>query len=110
MGFNTVAVLLNDRTHEFEASGDLGRRIAAEMRSYGDSRRVLPGWFGAGKIISQAHADYSQVVIVGRNTGCRIEDAKDLDWHAIDQMKRCLESRGYKVTKKPPPRSLSKKD
>lgn len=106
MGFNTVAILLNDQTHEFANDGPLGARIANAMRNY-PSRDRLDCWFGAGKVISQAHADYSQVVVVGRNTGCPLSECTDLDWYAINQLKDALERHGYRVTKRRKPKAQS---
>lgn len=99
MGFNTVAVLYNDQTHEIANDGPLGARIANAMRNY-PQRDRLNCWFGAGQVVSQAHADYSQVVVVGRNTGKPLAECAELDWYAIDQLKAALERHGYRVTKK----------
>lgn len=106
MGFNTVAVLYNDHVHRIREDGPIGREMAEAILQWpGRGYVSLPGYFGVGKVVSQAHADYSQVVIVGRNNGCMASEAKDLDWYALDQMKACLERHGYKVTKlrKPKP-------
>jgi hypothetical protein len=97
MGFNTVAVLFNDFTHELERDGGYSKRIAEAMRNVGHNREGLSGWFGAGKCISQAHADYTQIVAVGGNTGKHIRDANDLDWMALDQMADCLRRHGWRV-------------
>lgn len=100
MGYNTVAVLLNDFTHEIEKDGQIGAQIANAMRNYSDRKKTaLAGFFGTGSVISQAHADHEQVVIVSRNTGVRVDEAKDLGWQALRDMAECLERHGYKVTK-----------
>ena len=99
MGFNTVAVLYNDHTHRLESDGPIGKQIAAAMRSFASPRSRTDTWFGAGQVISQAHADGYQVVVVHGNTGSCCDDANDLGWMALDQMQRCLERHGYKVTK-----------
>lgn len=101
MGYNTVAVLYNDHTHEIGKSGPVGARIRSAILGWSDrGRDRLATHFGCGQVISQEHADYSQVVIVGGNTGVRACDATDLDWYAIDQMAKCLERHGYTVKKK----------
>lgn len=98
MGFNTVAVLYND--FNFATYPALGHRIAEAIRGYSyRDRDANVTHFGAGIVISQAHADYTQIVAVGRNTGQPVADATELDWYALDQMKRCLENHGFKVTK-----------
>lgn len=101
MGFNTVAVLLNDFTHELERDGQYGSRIAEAMRNC-HKREGLSTSFGAGRCISQAHADTTQIVVVGRNTGKPLDEATDLDWYALRQLADALERHGYKV--KPPTR------
>lgn len=101
MGFNTVAVLYNDHTSEIRNSGRIGERMAEAMLAWAPHRKGgLSTNFGAGMVISVAHADYSQVVIVGRNWGQRACDATDVDQSALDEMKECLERHGYRVTKK----------
>lgn len=106
MGFNTVAVLLNDFTHDLARNGEhYGPRIAEAMRNVGNKRDSLSGYFGAGVCISQAHADHTQIVVVGRNTGKPLHEANDLDWFALDQLKETLERHGYTVK---PPRKARK--
>lgn len=102
MGYNTVAVLYNDFTGDLRRDGGrYAERIADAMQAYGiGSERHKPRLnFGAGVVISQAHADGEQVVIVSRNFGYRADEAEGLGWMALDQMQRCLERHGYKVTK-----------
>jgi hypothetical protein len=98
MGFNTVAVLYNDANFD---RPDMGERIQKAMRGWSVRDRFpMETHFGAGIVISQAHADYTQVVAVGRNTGGPISElTTDLDWFALEQLKACLENHGYKVTK-----------
>lgn len=103
MGFNTVAVLYNDFNFSDDAS--IGPRIHRAMRGWSErDRDRMATHFGAGIVVSQAHADYTQIVAVGRNTGQPVADATELDWYALDQMKRCLENHGFKVTKPKKPR------
>lgn len=106
MGFNTVAVLYNDC--EFATEPAIGHRIAEAMRgwSYRDRDRMVTN-FGAGVVVSQAHADYSQVVVVGRNTGHPIVECNDLDHYALGQIADALRRHGWTV--KPPARSKRKK-
>ncbi|WP_232629182.1 hypothetical protein [Methylobacterium sp. Leaf118] len=100
MGFNTVAVLYNDYMADLRRDGPIGEQIAAAMLQWSvRSRDPLATHFGAGMVVSQAHADWSQVVIVSRNSGVRACDANDLDFVALSEMAECLERHGYKVTK-----------
>lgn len=100
MGYNTVAVLLNDQTHEIEKSGRLGERIASAIKSYswarGRDRSAL--YFGSGAVISQSHADDYQAVIVHGNTGWRLDDP-DIPEAAINMVLWHLKERGYRVSK-----------
>ena len=109
MGFNTVAVLYNDHTHRFqEDDGRISRDIAKAMRGWSmRDRDRMATWFGAGQVISQAHADYSQVVVVGQNRGRPIVECEDLDHYALGQIADALRRHGFVV--KPPKRNRKPK-
>ena len=99
MGFNTVAVILNDQIHEVRKSGRFGERIyEAVSRYWATPRNSLDRYFGAGKIISMAHADYPQVVVVQSNTGWSLHD-DDIPPEALEAVARQLREHGYRVTK-----------
>ena len=103
MGFNTVAVLYNDCVHDIrEYGGNLGQRLGTAMTAGWSLRdRNTHGTsFGAGQVVSQAHADYSQVVVVGHNTGRPITECADLDHYALGQIADALRRHGWTV--KPP--------
>lgn len=111
MGHNTVAVLYNDHMSDLRRDGRIGEKMANAMQRWSVRERdPLTANFGAGMVISQAHADWSQVVIVGRNSGVRACDATDLDFVALSEMAECLMRHGYKVAKprkpKPDPAAL----
>jgi hypothetical protein len=100
MGLNTVAVLYNDHTDRIRDDGPLGQRIASAMMGWtsrSQDRSITH--FGAGMVVSQAHADYSQVVVVGRNSGRMLEECDDLDWYALNQIEGALRRHGYTVQK-----------
>lgn len=100
MGYNTVALLINDQTHAIEQD-DFGRRVSRAMHNWLDRDRDPMGvWFGSGAIISQAHADYSQIVVVGQNTGKPIQDCNNLDHYALMQLAEALIRHGW--TARPP--------
>lgn len=105
MGFNTVAVLYNDHTHRFRDDGGMiSKEIAAAMQSWSiRDRDRLALHFGAGMVVSQAHADYSQVVVVGQNRGRQIVECNDLDHYALGQIADALRRHGWtvKAPKKP---------
>lgn len=106
MGFNTVAVLYND--FDFAKERVLGKRIADAMRGWSiRDRDHLVTHFGCGIVVSQAHADYSQVVVVGQNRGRQIIECNDLDHYAIGQIADALRRHGWDV--KPPAKTPRKK-
>jgi hypothetical protein len=96
VGFNTVAVIYNDLTRAIQEDLELGRRIACAMGMWTMRDRYPQSvHFGSGKLISQAHADYTQIVAVGRNTGGPISEYHDLDWYALNEMAECLRRHGW---------------
>src|SRR5689334_10267154 len=102
MGFNTVAVLYNDHTHRFRSDdGSISKDIGRAMQHWSiRDRDSMATHFGAGMIVSQAHADYSQVVVVGQNRGRPIVECDDLDPYALGQIADALRRHGWNV--KPP--------
>lgn len=101
MGFNTVAVIHNDFFDEIQKSGPLGARIAAAILSF-PPRRPEDAYFGAGKIISMAHADQWQVTVVGTNTGYIVGDTKgELPPEVLEAVAKSLERHGYTVQRTP---------
>ena len=109
MGFNTVAVIFNDHTHRLlEDDGRISRDIATAMRNWGmRDRDSMATWFGAGRVVSQASADYSQVVVCGHNGGAPISECGVLDFYALDQIADALRRHGW--TAKPPAKQRTKK-
>lgn len=99
MGINTVAVLFNDMSHEIRTRDDVGKRMADAMTSGWSlrNREPLACDFRGGRVISQAHADYSQVVVVGRNHGKMLAECDDLDSFALNQMADALQRHGWTV-------------
>ena len=101
MGYNTVAVLLNDFTGEFRNNGEhLGKRIAYAMNAW--DRVSLDGYFHAGRVISRDHADGYQLVIVHGNTGSILDEALDLPKPVLERLASVLNRHGWRA--KPPVR------
>lgn len=99
MGFNTVAVLLNDHAHEIRKSGRLGEGIYQAICAYSHKpRNRMDRYFGAGNIVSMAHADFPQVVVVYGNTGWSAWD-ENIPPEAVEAIARALREKGYRVTK-----------
>jgi hypothetical protein len=95
MGFNTVAVLYNDFNFA-NATPELGNRIQDAIRGWSwRDRDSMATHFGCGIVVSQAHADHTQIVAVGQNTGQPIQDCNDLDYIALAAMAECLIRHGW---------------
>lgn len=116
MGYNTVLVVYNDTVDWGEKDPEIGRRIHEAVRGWSvrkhrpgatDIFARFPQGGGAsyGQVVSQEHADYSQVVVVGGNTGRPINECEELDWHATNQIAEALKRCGWTV--KPPKRKRS---
>ena len=96
MGINTVAVLLNDVAHEMP---DRMRQAVVDYRYEKNEH------FGLGTVISAAHADHYQVVVVHGNTGWTLDKAPQLPVICQDQLAECLRRHGWRVTKNVRPAS-----
>lgn len=110
MGFNTVMMVLNDTVDVGAKDPEIGQRIRDAVISwssrdrdpgrcdiYARSDRAIASY---ASVISQAHADYSQVVVVGRNCGAPIVECNELDHYALGQIADALRRHGWTV--KPP--------
>jgi hypothetical protein len=111
-------VLLNDTVDYGAKDSQIGQRILDAVRAYPArdrdrgrldifARPDAGGGASYGSVISQAHADYSQIVVVGRNYGRPLHECADLDWYAVDQLKTALEKNGYRVTKRRKPKEAA---
>ena len=100
MGLNCVAVLLNDKCHDFERHGEaIGNRISYAMQNWNSITN--DGYFNAGRVISRDHADGYQITVVHGNTGCHISDAEGLPLYALEQLADCLKRHGW-LARRPP--------
>lgn len=70
MGFNTVAIILNDQIYDAAKDETFGQQVLHAVIGW-DSRKRFPfsneTRRGGLRIVSQAHADYPQVVVVSMN-------------------------------------------
>lgn len=102
MGFNSVAVILNDCVHKIEEDHLFGERAAKAVQGFGwRSVDRYAAWAPGIEVVSQAHADHPQIVAVMHNTGWGLGDA-DCPEAAIRHAIWLLEQRGYRVTKRKP--------
>jgi hypothetical protein len=115
MGYRTVVVLFNDQCSEWENDPELGKKIAAGMNFCGDrlgrfDRSFNPADLRYGRVVQCVHADTQTVSIL---------DGYDMDtvlhsfWRpgekedekAVRLMKEFAEKHGYRLVKKPEPKS-----
>jgi hypothetical protein len=89
MGFNTIAVFLNDQTEDWPR----GMVEAMNSVSYDEGH----GFFGTGQVLSCAHADEVQLVAVSRNTGQRLSHFEAIDQRNLDAMAEVMRAHGYTV-------------
>lgn len=104
MGFNSVAVILNDQLHEIGRDEGFGARVEQAVSTFGLERHYgrAAGRAGGGlKVISLAHADWPQVCVVYGNTGWSIGD-DDIPPAAVEAVAAALRRKGYRVTKPKP--------
>lgn len=72
MGFNSVMVVLNDRLHEIEEDKSVGKEIwrAITEKGWPNPNHTYPNYYDHGlQCVGVGHADETQVIIVGQNTG-----------------------------------------
>ena len=98
MGFNSVAVILND--YISGGSTDISPGIAWAVQRFPAHDRFDTDFRG-GRIVSMAHADHWQPCVVGQNSGYSLHD-KEIPAEALASVARALEARGYRVTKRKP--------
>ena len=102
MGWNSVILVLNDCVHQIKNDERFGQKVYDEIsESFG--RHTCKRNYNAFGVICQSHADDTQIVSVGGNTGRRLlhEDkiSETEAWH----LRRILENNGYQVQKKRKP-------
>lgn len=115
MGYNSVAIILNDATGSIAEDPKFGGRVADAIRGFagrpygqpfaGEASAVTANgcgvFSGALKIIGQEHADFYQTVVVGRNSGWSLADDA-VPEHVLEAVAKALRRRGYRVTKPKP--------
>lgn len=99
MGFTTVAIISNDWIDRAAADDSFGEKVLNAVRNwYSKDRFALRA--GPLEVVSQSHADYSQVVIARHNCAWSSMSGaapSDADLYALRDI---LEQHGFKVTKK----------
>lgn len=96
MGINTVAVLFNDTAYQLP---DRMKEAVVQFRYGDDYHYRFERNFGTGQVITAAHADTYQLVVVHGNTGWTLDKAPELPYYAQDQLADCLRKHGWRVLK-----------
>ena len=114
MGFRTVVMLNNDRSHEWSKDPELGSKIQRAMNFAGNPRAVRDGYErfdeigpGYGRAVECVHADTVTLVKLGHYTsfeplaygGYQLFHTPDEG--KLEMLKRAAEELGYHVRKKP---------
>lgn len=102
MGFNTVAVILNDTVDQAKRDPHFGQKVFDAVLAWGSRRNRWEVDAGCLHIVSQTHADYPQVVVARYNTAWSStsgEKPTDTDLWA---MAGILEDNGFKVSRRRP--------
>lgn len=114
MGYNSVVVVMNDALGMIEEDPTFGRNLAAGIRGcHIREDRDVPAYSPSGRgvhcnaaeVISTAHADIPQVVVVKGNTGFAYRYGEALPESVLEDLKFVLDQHGYSVRKKPTKRS-----
>lgn len=113
MGYNTVAVVMNDTIDMVADDKQFGKRLYNAVLDAASSKRRVDvaahtstGGIAvnAATVLSCQHADEPQIVVVKHNTGYVYQYQKTLPDHVIEDLKFVLEQHGYQISKKPDPK------
>lgn len=107
MGYNTVLEVSNDAIHMLKDDDTFGERLyraILEFRPGARSDVAIGNHVNACSVISQAHADYTQVVAVGGNYGSLLGIVPGYVHHTEEAKERLLRhlasDLGYDLHKK----------
>lgn len=109
MGYNSAVIVLNDGLSSIEQDKDFGKRLAAAVNvksCYGYRHASDVAAHGkhcihvnAASVISTAHADIPQVLVIKQNTGWNLW--QEMPEHCFHDLKALLGHHGYDIIKKP---------
>jgi hypothetical protein len=113
MGYNTAIVVMNDALSAIKddpkfgenlyyavLESQRGKPVDIPAHTYRDGE-VRGVYCNAATVVSCAHADDPQVVVVKYNTGYAAKYKETLPDHVIEDMKWVLKQHGYRVSKEP---------
>ena len=106
MGYNSVLVVMNDALDMIRNDPEFGERVYQSTLSVRDREDVSAhsnngGIFcNAATVISSAHADEPQVMVVKHNTGWVYRYGKTLPDSVLEDLAFVLEQHGYRISRK----------
>jgi hypothetical protein len=113
MGYNTAVVVMNDALGAIKDDPKFGENLYyAILESQRNKQVDVPAYSyrdgevrgvhcNAATVISGAHADDPQVMVVKYNTGYVAKYKEELPDYVIEDMKWVLKQHGYRVSKEP---------
>lgn len=113
MGYNTAVLVMDDALHAIKEDpkfgenlyyavleSQRGKQVDIPARTYRDGE-VQGIYCNAATVISSAHADDPQVMVIKYNSGYVAKYKGTLPDHVIEDMKWVLKQHGYHVSKEP---------
>lgn len=106
MGYNTVVTIINDNFSAIESNPEGFVEAIREGMNNKDSSELLVRFKDSnlgrtvGKVMQAAHADETQVVVVGRNTANRVLSEYYLGMEPEQILRRLADKLGFTVPKK----------
>ncbi len=113
MGYNTAIVVMNDALGAIKNDPKFGESLYNAVLEAQRNKQVdVPAYTyrdgevrgihcNAATVLSTAHADDPQVMVVKGNTGYVAKYKETLPDHVIEDMKWVLQQHGYRVSKAP---------
>lgn len=113
MGYNTAVLVMNDALGAIKNDPKFGENLYnAVMESQRGGQVDVPAYTyregrfagvycNAATVVSMAHADDAQVMVMKHNTGYVAKYKEPLPDHVIEDLKWVFEQHGYSVRKDP---------
>lgn len=107
MGWNSTIVVMNDALDGISKDSELGRKIDKAISSCSFDKQVdisCGPYVRAMTVIETHHADNLVPVLLGGNTGHKINDiwlSRSVDDSELDLLKKLAHKLGYRLSKKP---------
>ena len=111
MGYNTAVIVMNDALGAIKDDPKFGEnlynavlevqrntQVDVPAHTYRDGK-VQGVFCNAATVLSTAHADDPQVMVIKHNTGYVAKYKETLPDHVIEDMKWVLKQHGYRVSK-----------